>query len=972
MTSGPDTRRSARAPVARLALASCIGIVLLSCEDGAAPTAAPPATTPATPPAPPPPAPQPPNAPANLRVSAVGQDFVEWRWDAVPDAIGYLVQVSRDQTFDDSDPIHVTVEATFTATGLPPGTSVYVRVAAASGTAEDPLVGAWTAQVAGMTAAPPPPASPTGLVVSETTENSITWTWNPVAGATGYEVQFSLDAAFTEAEVIDVSGQTAYRREGLSAETRVYLRVRSYRETGDDRLRSGWTVALPAMTLVPAIPVTIPDTGLRRAVTGALGKRAGDPVTRRDLSTLSTLNARSAQIVDLTGLEWATGLEQLNLHQNNISDLSPLVRLTGLEVLFLGHNNISDISPLAGLTRLRGLYLHQNNISDISPLVGLTGLAALTLDDNSFLDIAALMRLTSLKRLALGRSNISDLSPLAGLTGLEELGLDYNDISDISPLAGLTGLEELFLNGNDISDISPLARMTELRDLRLTANSISDISPLAGLTVLAYLFLDGNDISDISPLARMTELRDLRLAGNSISDISPLARLTGLKWLFLGHNNISDISPLAGLTGLERLYLGHNNITDLTPIAHFPWGEGDVLYAGNNPLRRASLDLLLRLADAGVAVDYDLALTDEFPGSQLVQLIGDNFLVLSVPEDLTEKHVYNGLPLEDYAREIYRWFADEFDYLIFLSNLSSIRDSNSPYFGTYRPVMNDTEGTGRNIFFDSGPGSAGKLRGMLHFPYRAGLWNGPGLHELMHTWANFAVPTAVGGHWGFSSADGQLGGFDRDNLVELGGGRYRAGDFGTFANGGNGVPYSPIELYFAGLIPPGEVPDLWVAADGEWADDGSFTASDVRDYSIEDIVAEHGRRVPASSTAQRHFRAMAVLLMDDRSISLRQAEQLSEHVSTFSHPGDEDDYLYNYYEATGGRGTIAMDGLSQVRRPRASLLRTLPPPFGRIPPPHICWQDGRGGIRHQFTSSPAASSPEGPVRHSTGVSSRER
>ena len=286
--------------------------------------------------------------------------------------------------------------------------------------------------------------------------------------------------------------------------------------------------------------------------------------------------------------------------------------------------------------------------------------------------------------------------------------------------------------------------------------------------------------------------------------------------------------------------------------------------------------------------------------------------------------------------------------------------------------MNDTEGTGRDIFFNRGPGSAGKLRGMLHFPYRAGLQWGPGLHELMHSWANYAVPTAVGGHWGFSSADGQLGGFDRDNLVELGAGRYRAGRFGTFANGGNGVPYSPIELYFAGLIPPGEVPDLWVAVDGEWADDGSFTASDVREYSIEDIVAEQGRRVPASSTAQRHFRAMVVLLINDRSISPMQTEQLSEHVSAFSHPGNDSEPRYNYYEATGGRSTIAMDGLSGLRKSRPSLLRTLPPSFGRIPPPHICWPDGRGGIRHQFTSRPPASLSGRPAPHPVAVYSRER
>ena len=67
VASAPDTRPSVRAPVVRLALASCIGIVLASCGggDGAAPAAVPP-STPTTPP--PPPAP----TVTSLEVSGTG------------------------------------------------------------------------------------------------------------------------------------------------------------------------------------------------------------------------------------------------------------------------------------------------------------------------------------------------------------------------------------------------------------------------------------------------------------------------------------------------------------------------------------------------------------------------------------------------------------------------------------------------------------------------------------------------------------------------------------------------------------------------------------------------------------------------------------------------------------------------------------------------------------------------------------
>ena len=679
--------------------------------------------------------------------------------------------------------------------------------------------------------------------------------------------------------------------------------------------------------------MTIPDPGLSGAITAALGKRTGDPVTSSELSTLDWLDASSRGVVDLTGLESATGLRTLLLNENNISDISALAGLTALEWLELNYNDISDVSALAGSTGLVALFLGENNVSDISTLADLTGLEALDLREN----------------------DISDISTLAGLTALDWLDLNYNNISDVSALAGLTRLESLALAGNDVSESSALAGLTELEWLNLSYNNISDVSALAGLTRLESLFLSYNNISGISALAGLTGLEELGLANNDISDISALARLSSLR----------------------HLDLTSNDIADLTPVTRLPWGEGDVLYAADNPLRRPSHDWLVTLADAGVAVDYDLALDNEFPNSPLVQLIDDRILAMRVSEDLTVTSTRNGLDLAAYAREIYRWFDDDFDYLVFVSNLSSREDfEGSVYSGTYRHVMNDTEGTGRDIFFNADPGSAGKLRGMIHFPHRGGLWRGPGLHELLHSWANYAVPTVSRSHWGFSSANGQLGGFDSDDLVELGGGRYSAGRFGTVANGGNGVPYSPIELYFAGFIPPEEVPDLWVAVDGERSGnnnafgDAIFTASDVRSYSIEDIVAEHGPRVPSSSNAQRHFRAMVVLLMNDRPISRFQAQTLSEHVTAFSHPGNDESHLYNYYEATGGRGTIAMDGLSQFRKSRPGVLGSLPASFGRIPPPHICGRDDRDPVRYQLTSGPPAS-PGPPERRPADVLSRK-
>ena len=241
-------------------------------------------------------------------------------------------------------------------------------------------------------------------------------------------------------------------------------------------------------------PVVIPDDNLRAKIEEALGKAPGAVITTADMAKLTKLEARNANITDLTGLEYATNLTELNLGGELVGQA------------LVNSNSISDISPLAGLTNLTWLFLWDNAISDISPLANLTNLTRLNLAGNAISDILPLANLTSLERLWLFDNAISNISALEGLTNLTRLNLRENSISDISPLANLTSLESLSLSGNSISDISPLANLTSLEDLPLSNNSISNISPLTGLTNLTRLLLSENAISDISPLVRNTGL----------------------------------------------------------------------------------------------------------------------------------------------------------------------------------------------------------------------------------------------------------------------------------------------------------------------------------------------------------------------------------------------------------------------------------------------------------------------------------
>ena len=293
------------------------------------------------------------------------------------------------------------------------------------------------------------------------------------------------------------------------------------------------TSMLMGVRLEATAEIDIPDPNLRAAIAEAIGLPPNTPILRGHLQALTDLEARNANISNLTGLEGATSLRTLDLRGNSVSDFSPLTDLTNLRSLFLVDNNISDISTMSGLN--------------------------------------------SLARLNLGNNNISDISAVAGLTNLASLNLQNNNISDISALAGLTNLTLLYLSGNNISDISAVSGLTNLPLLDLWYNNISDISAVSGLTKLRWLNLGGNSVSDISAVSGLTNLTGLNLVNNNVSDISVVVRLTQLTWLNLSNNAISDVSPLLGLnlTGIwwdrtAGLYLEGNPLSYPSINTHIP------------------------------------------------------------------------------------------------------------------------------------------------------------------------------------------------------------------------------------------------------------------------------------------------------------------------------------------------------------------------------------------------------------------
>ena len=275
-------------------------------------------------------------------------------------------------------------------------------------------------------------------------------------------------------------------------------------------------------------------------------------------------------------------------------------------------------------------------------------------------------------------------------------------------------------------------------------------------------------------------------------------------------------------------------------------------------------------------------------------------------------------------KDIYKKFDDEFDFLFLILNEDE-KPSDLP-FGELIQVSNDVSGIGLSIFDNSSNyGSLGKLKAVMHLTRRDYLRSGPSLHELMHNWGNFGIDTegtfngtdffGFKPHWGVTGGNskGQLGGFSQSTLIDNGSGSYSVESFGSFANGGNSIPYNQLELYTMGMIPITDVEDFdvftGISNTNFSGDPYTFNASERTTYTSSSLETLLGQRVPSHTESQRNFRALVIVLTDSP-LTNEQWDIVDESSEKFSRPSSDFSPTYNFWEATNGLGTLKTDDLN--------------------------------------------------------------
>jgi hypothetical protein len=272
-------------------------------------------------------------------------------------------------------------------------------------------------------------------------------------------------------------------------------------------------------------------------------------------------------------------------------------------------------------------------------------------------------------------------------------------------------------------------------------------------------------------------------------------------------------------------------------------------------------------------------------------------------------------------KKLYDRFEDVFDFIILMPE-TTVREPDTyiervPYCVN---VRNDVLHIGQPIFNESANYfSKGRLRSVVYHSFGFGAILE---HEVGHSWGmrlgstlgligEDKKPEGRYGHWvAQADIDGQMSSFIQGcTLADNGDGTWR-----LKPQNRDYMPYSPLELYAMGLIPPSEVPAVHLLENLDTSNPEKVTAGSVKTYTMAEIMAAHGgERIPAYPKAQKDFK-VAFIFVSDRVFTAGELAYNSCIAEYFASDEPGSYYMMPFETATGGKATLdaALPGMEYL------------------------------------------------------------
>jgi Leucine-rich repeat (LRR) protein len=356
-------------------------------------------------------------------------------------------------------------------------------------------------------------------------------------------------------------------------------------------------VQIPAQATL----VDIPDANFRAKLKTLYPSCfVGDQMetTCSGITSATSLDVRTLNITDLTGIQHFIGLKTLNCSLNQITNLSALP--SGLLSLICSDNQLTNLPAVpSGVTNLNCSYNQLTNLSSL-PI----GLFTLNCTGNKLISLPSLPsglftlecsnnKLISLPPLPIGLSILScsanQLTSLPSLPiGLNTLNCSNNQLTNLPVLPSglfflacpsnqLTSLPDLpngltFLSCGSNKLVSLPSLPNGITDLRCEGNQLTSLPALPN--ALTSLNCSSNKLISLPVLP--SALTNLNCADNKLASLPNLP--SGLTYLDCGTNQLTSLPSIPG--GLFTLNCAANQLTSLPTL---PSGL-TYLYCGSNQL----------------------------------------------------------------------------------------------------------------------------------------------------------------------------------------------------------------------------------------------------------------------------------------------------------------------------------------------------------------------------------------------------
>jgi hypothetical protein len=278
-------------------------------------------------------------------------------------------------------------------------------------------------------------------------------------------------------------------------------------------------------------------------------------------------------------------------------------------------------------------------------------------------------------------------------------------------------------------------------------------------------------------------------------------------------------------------------------------------------------------------------------------------------------NVYCGTANYNAYKKLYSVLPDAFDIALVMAGMQIVRPKdlaeNVPYDVL---VSNAVQHNGVGPHDDTVKfGSSGRLKSVVYHSFGD---ISISTHEIGHTWgmnlgASLGLVESYGSnvlnHWSpLTDIGGQMGAYYSDGAGHYGHFRYNGGETWSFTLNTQWEPYSPLELYAMGMIPPEEVPPVHILQSPNLTDLDRITAASYKTVTIHQIQdAEGGVRAPSAKDSQKDF-TLAFLVTQDTAYNDAAYAffSLMSYTLMGKDPPNAQTYFSSFYWATGGRGTL--------------------------------------------------------------------